>query len=88
MFELDLLNFYQENSCPTDPELAAEGWERRFMAHPNRVEEAVQLYTEMGFEVRVEPTKPSEFNEGCDECRLADCINFLTIYTRRSFTKT
>lgn len=69
---------------PADPELAANGWERRFMADPVRVEEATRLYTDLGFEVRTESIDPDELSVLCGDCRLATCQAFLTLYTRKT----
>jgi len=66
-----------------DPELAAQGWERRHTADPARAEEVIQLYRELGFEVRVEALKPSEFTDACQACGLSACHTFRTIYTRK-----
>jgi hypothetical protein len=66
-----------------DPELVAQGWERRFMADPLQVKEATRLYKELGFEVHQEPVKPDEFNAVCAECSLTACKTYLTIYTRK-----
>ncbi len=68
---------------PADAQLAAEGWQRRFMADPARLEEAIQLYTEMGFEVRSEAIQPNELSEVCGSCRAATCQAYVTIYTRK-----
>jgi hypothetical protein len=69
---------------PADPELVADGWERRFMADPPRAEEARIIYTELGYEVRAEAIKPSELSVLCGDCRLATCKAYVTLYTRRS----
>ena len=69
---------------PADPELMADGWERRFMADPPRAEEARIIYTELGYEVRAEEIKPSELSVLCGDCRLATCQAYVTLYTRRS----
>jgi len=66
-----------------DPELARQGWERRFMADAHRVDEATHIYEELGFEVQQEPVKPEEFNAICGECGLAACKTYMTIYTRK-----
>ena len=68
---------------PTDPRLEAEGWQRRYMADPNQVEDAVRLYTELGFEVRTETIQPSELSTLCGSCGLATCRAYVTIYTRK-----
>ena len=69
------------NSEP-DPELVARGWERRFMAGPVRAKEAKQLYTELGYQVHLEPVKPAELDDQCQGCLLAAQF-FVTLYTRK-----
>lgn len=66
-----------------DPELVAQGWERRFMADARRAKEAVELYKEMGYEVHTQPVQPVELADDCDGCRLVVAFQFQTIYTRR-----
>jgi hypothetical protein len=66
-----------------DPELVAQGWERRFMADTYRADEATHIYEELGFEVRRESVKPEEFNAICGECDFTACKNYMTIYTRK-----
>lgn len=69
---------------PPDPELASEGWERRFMADPLRAEEAQGIYSELGYEVRVVAVKPMELSALCGDCRLVACSSYVTLYTRRA----
>lgn len=66
-----------------DPQLLAQGWERRFIADPMRAKEAVQLYTDLGFEVLAEPVKENELSEECSDCKLIVSRLFVTIYTRK-----
>jgi len=66
-----------------NPELVAQGWERRFMADPKQAEEAERLYRELGFEVRAENIQPSELSELCGSCGLATCRAYVTVYTRK-----
>jgi hypothetical protein len=66
-----------------DPQLAAEGWQRRFTADPVRAREAFNLYRSLGFEVRAETIQPAELSPACGDCRLATCSAYVTIYTRR-----
>lgn len=68
---------------PADPELAAQGWQRRFMANAGRAREARELYGEMGFEVRLEPIKMSQLSEVCGDCRVATCLAYVNVYTRK-----
>ena len=75
--------------------LAKEGWSKRFVANEPRLSEAVQLYEESGFEVRLEPLPkkptcescpgPEEEQAGQGECRI--CFEgfeaqFKIIFTR------
>ena len=65
------------------PELVAAGWERRFVTDGRRAQELVDLYTETGFEVHLEPLRAEEFDDECAECALLALLQFSTIYTRR-----
>jgi hypothetical protein len=60
-----------------------DGWERRFIADPERAREAVELYRQAGFEVRVAPAIPEELREECESCWLVTGGYFRAIYTRR-----
>jgi hypothetical protein len=64
---------------PTPP----EGWERRFIADPQRAQEAIEIYREAGFEVRVEPAVPDDLREECESCWLVTGGYFRIVYTRR-----
>jgi hypothetical protein len=68
---------------PANPQLEAEGWQRRYMADPNQVKDAIRLYTELGFEVHTEAIQPSELSSLCGSCGLATCRAYVTIYTRK-----
>ena len=48
----------------TVKKLEAEGWVRRFTASGARLEEAIENYRMLGFEVRTIPAREL----GCDEC--------------------
>jgi hypothetical protein len=69
-------------------EIEAEGWERRFIADPERVDEAVELYAQLGFEVHAEPVLASELGGDCNDCALVATCHFKTIYTRRTPAET
>jgi len=62
-------------------ELAGEGWTRRFVVAPNRIDEFVQLYESLGYDVRLEKPEPEELREECGGC-LAAMMLFRTLYTR------
>ena len=66
-----------------DPALVAEGWERRFSADEQRAKEAMELYTQLGYEVRAEPVRPEELHDDCQDCRTVVSFYFQTIYTRK-----
>jgi len=66
-----------------DSALAAEGWERRFVTDGARAVEVVALYGDLGYEVRLEPVRPSEIPEGCSDCQLVLLLHFKTVYTRK-----
>jgi len=60
---------------------AGEGWVRRFVAAPPRLEEVVKQYEDMGFEVRLDPLPASDLAPECGGCALALAF-FRVIYTR------
>lgn len=66
-----------------NPALVAEGWERRFTADARRAEEAIELYSQLGYEVRVEPMRSDEIHDDCSGCHSPGVSQFKTIYTRR-----
>lgn len=72
-----------ETSIRTDPELLAQGWERRYLADPDRAREAVELYTSLGYEVLEHKLSPEDFGEMCGDCPATVCHSYVMIYTRR-----
>jgi hypothetical protein len=60
-----------------------DGWERRFIADPQRAEEVIELYRQAGFEVRAEAAIPDDLREECESCWLVQAGYFRVIYTRR-----
>ena len=66
-----------------DPALVAEGWERRFIADAQRAREAMELYAELGYEVRAEPVRAADLGDDCEGCSIALTLEFKTIYTRK-----
>jgi hypothetical protein len=65
-------------------QLQAEGWTRRFTALGRRLNEATELYNELGYEVRLEHVNLDEEEtagaEGCKDCFIT--MQARTIYTR------
>ena len=66
-----------------DPALVAEGWKRRFTADAQRAQEAIELYTQLGYEVRAELLLPEQLTGECEGCRSLVISEFKTIYTRK-----
>jgi hypothetical protein len=75
--------FLSEAQLQPDPALVADGWERRFIADSQRAAEAIELYTELGYEVRVESLRPEDIRDECEGCRSQAALQFKTIYTRK-----
>lgn len=71
----------QQNFEP-DPELVAQGWQRRFSGDARRVQEAADLYMNLGFEVLTVPVQSWQLKEECEGCGLVVLMQFKTIYTR------
>ena len=63
--------------------LIAQGWERRFTADDQRAKEAMELYAQLGYEVRAEPVLPEELQDDCQDCKTVVSYYFQTIYTRK-----
>jgi hypothetical protein len=61
---------------------AQDGWERRATLSAERMFEQVQLYNELGYEVRVERADPAENPGGCAACVLPDSPDRV-LYIRR-----
>jgi hypothetical protein len=68
-------------SRPTQLELVARGWERRFIYDEPRLSEAVDTYRELGFEVLLLPVAVDD--RDCTECMLQEPDRFRVIYTRK-----
>lgn len=69
---------------PGNALLQEAGWTRRFTALGRRLEEAAELYRQLGFEVLLEPADPDEqASAGAESCR--QC--FVTAYARTIYTR-
>lgn len=63
---------------------ADNGWTRRFTAIGARLNEAIELYRSLGFEIKLEPSEP-DAAEMADPSACAQCFVMTlaqTIYTR------
>ncbi|MCP4853515.1 MAG: hypothetical protein GY903_03370 [Fuerstiella sp.] len=67
---------------PADEKLVAEGWQRRYLADPSRAEEAIELYSSLGYEVKAQKLTPADLGPNCGTCSEAVCRSFVLIYTR------
>jgi len=65
----------------SEEELFREGWVRRFVGGPPRLQEFVAMYESLGFEVWLEPQPLEELREECGDCFLALKL-FRVVYTR------
>ena len=83
LVEAEARRALSEAQLEGDPERIADGWERRFIADRPRAEEAIELYTGLGYEVCADPILPDELADDCEECLLVAQLRFVTIYTRR-----
>lgn len=65
-------------------QLREQGWTRRFTALGRRLNEAEELYRQLGFEILLEPADLGEERipgaEGCESCIVTTLAR--TIYTR------
>ncbi|MHB8244977.1 MAG: hypothetical protein ACYDGN_06410 [Acidimicrobiales bacterium] len=73
------------NQPDADPESSC--WERRFEADVTRLEELIELYTSLGYEVRTEDLVPAAFAPECEGCALGACRSYVALYTRRPASK-
>ncbi|NNN18886.1 MAG: hypothetical protein HKL84_03415 [Acidimicrobiaceae bacterium] len=69
-------------SSHRDIELMAAGWDRRFEADVTRVNELVQMYTDLGYEVTTSDLIPEDIGPQCAGCAVVACQKYVVIYTR------
>jgi hypothetical protein len=62
--------------------LSKLGWQRQATYDEPRLSEMVDMYREIGLEVRLEPFDPDEA-PGCTECMASMPELYKTIYTRK-----
>ncbi len=67
---------------PRDRELTAQGWTRQFSASQPRLDEAVQEYRALGFEVLIEPVDTNPSDGACAACVAENPEYVKVIYTR------
>jgi hypothetical protein len=65
-------------------ELEKAGWAKMFARGGRRLEEFVELYEGMGYEVHLEPLTREDFPSKCEGCSaLANCQLYKMIYIRK-----
>ena len=84
LVEAEARRALSEDQLEGDPQRIVDGWERRFIADRPRAEEAIELYTGLGYEVCADPIMSDELADDCEDCLLVARLRFVTIYTRRS----
>jgi hypothetical protein len=83
LFERSSERLLSDAQLQPDPALVAEGWERRFTADAQRAQEAIELYTQLGYEVRAESLLLEQLTGECEGCRSPVISKYKTIYTRK-----
>jgi hypothetical protein len=61
--------------------LNKEGWTKQSTHDEPRLSDIVEMYTEIGLDVHLEPFNPDE-EPGCTACMRVSSENYKTIYTR------
>ncbi len=69
-------------TLPPDAKLTADGWEHRFIADERMARDAIDTYTALGYEVRLEPVNTTSLREECSGCKSL-FAQFTAIYTRK-----
>jgi hypothetical protein len=83
LFDRSAERFLSDAQLRPDPALVAEGWERRFTSDAQRTLEVMELYSQLGYEVRAESLRPDEITDDCEGCHSLAALEFKTIYTRK-----
>jgi hypothetical protein len=60
-----------------------EGWMKAFIVEETRVDEYVELYKSLGYEVMVRRVKEEDLDEGCKQCSLYLCERCRIIFIRK-----
>lgn len=68
-------------SASRETELMRDGWTRRFVAAPPRLEEMMALYRSLGLEVTDEPVDQTTLDADCSGCFTAAAASRI-IFTR------
>jgi hypothetical protein len=75
--------FLSDAQLQPDPALVADGWQRRFTADEPRIKEVVELYAQLGYEVRMESVTTGDVQDDCHDCQANAALRLFTVYTRK-----
>jgi len=64
-------------------ELTKQGWLKRITIDKSRLNEIVEEYKLLGFEVHLEPVTLEDFDEECGNCFQNQIEKFKTVYVRK-----
>jgi len=64
--------------------LEKQGWQRQFTTDETRLDEMVDFYQSLGYEVRLEPACEELPLPECNTCYEKLCHKYKTIFVRRS----
>ena len=64
-------------------DLLSDGWVRRTVSDPSRIDEMVDLYRDLGFETTTTVLDPATFGEACTSCAVDACATYVALYTRK-----
>ena len=71
-----------DTGVTAEKQLIAGGWTKQFNTDEPRLSEAVEMYEQMGLEVRLGPVVLDPDSEACQVCFEQDCHRYQTIWTR------
>lgn len=74
---------YTGCDLPADAALSAAGWQKRFVADPKRAQEAVEMYEELGYQVKLAAVNVDTLSETCGGCKIV-FQDFKVVYTRKA----
>ena len=71
----------KSREAPQAPHI--DGWEARYLGTEPRLSEQVELFRELGFEVRIEPFNYEE-SDGCVECFKDAQTPIMVLYVKKT----
>lgn len=83
-FAFDTESEIDQSGILSDPELIAAGWVRRHLVDMERARESHEVYSSIGYEVKLQELKPKNFGPKCIECTAAICRSYVIVYTRKA----